>query len=181
MVLSAAHTCLSSHSSEESRLPEPHFPGAPRLPPLAAIELKSGSQKLFTEHQPRGLCRLAGCPTLGGPSLLDRVCSSLLPTHTCQQLRLQKSKKTLLNLWPQFITAFSTHSLPQRKISRLCGSHPHKEKLPKSGGWLRDLSPTPPTPEGARSNLPWPLQVRTVWCGEPRTGPQIGGVCFLNQ
>lgn len=66
---------------------------------MAAIELKSGSQKLVTEHQPQGLCCLAGRPTLGGRSLPDRFCSSLLPTHTCQQLRLGESKKTLLNLW----------------------------------------------------------------------------------
>lgn len=39
----------------------------------------------------------------------------------------------------------------------------------------------PHVPEGARSNFPWTQEVRTVWYGELRAGPQIGGVCFLHQ
>lgn len=39
----------------------------------------------------------------------------------------------------------------------------------------------PHIPEGARSYFPWTQKVRTVWSGEPRAGPQIGGICFLHQ
>lgn len=51
------------------------------------------------------------------------------------------------------------------------------------GRWAQgpSLNTLPHVPEGARSNFPWTQEVRTVWYGELRAGPQIGGVCFLHQ